>query len=517
MKSSALHRTGRNLVRFAWGVEIIAVMIGFLISMMVSISVYRELSESANGFQLGDVTAIMVAGLPFILVAVVELCKIPLATAMMFAKHHSWRIAFCIFVLLLSIITFETMLNGFERNFSNLTLSIDEHKDQAQRVQRSIDRLEDQKQQLLYFSLDDVEQSYAERVGDNNANYNRDLDRQRGFISSQLDKIDNSYIVETEEKIDALYDRQQVVYDEWDRERSELQDRIRNLLNTNQNTLQTDKAKLERELSALRVEMDERVAQASFLTRDGVERRYRELIAEKEQRLYQVSDYAAGQAALSQQTQSEAQLQSQLQQVSAKYQARIDDLDRRVNTLKQRMNDQVAEDDALRQRYRNQFSNAATAARRVRDGDNGQAASERDEKVVEYEDILVRTKAIDEEIFGHSEQLVTLQYQINRLVNRNQIYRIAAYIENKENAIDVEKATVGLVALVWFASLAFICAVTGVFLAVAGMYLQKIYDEDDDPKPDQLVTAKAVDEFDAGGEQVVETQNQSTTHVPEPA
>ena len=295
-----------------------------------------------------------------------------------------------------------------------------------------------------------------------------------------------------------------------------MQDRIRNLLNTNQNTLQTDKAKLERELSALRVEMDERVAQASFLTRDGVERRYRELIAEKEQRLYQVSDYAAGQAALSQQTQSEAQLQSQLQQVSAKYQARIDDLDRRVNTLKQRMNDQIAEDDALRQRYRNQFSNAAAAARRVRDGDNGQAASERDEKVVEYEDILVRTKAIDEEIFGHSEQLVTLQYQINRLVNRNQIYRIAAYIENKENAIDVEKATVGLVALVWFASLAFICAVTGVFLAIAGMYLQKVYDEDD-PKPDQLVTAKAVDEFDAGGEQVVETQKQSTTHVPEPA
>ncbi len=482
MKSSKLHRTGRNLVRFAWGVEIIAVSIGFLISMMVSVSVYRELSASESGFSAADITAVMVAGLPFILVAVVELCKIPLATAMMFAKHHAWRIAFLIFIILLSIITFETMLNGFERNFSNLTLSIDEHKDQAQRVQRSIDRLEDKKQQLLYFSLEDVEADYEQSVSENNRNYNRDLDRQRSFISSQLDKIDDSYIVETEDKIEALYDRQQVVYDEWDRERSELQDRIRNLLNSNQSTLQTDKQKLEGELNDLRQEMEQRMAAASFLTRDTVERRYRDMIAEKEQRLYQVSDYAAGQSAFAQQAESEAQLQAQLAQVSAKYQGRIDDLDRRVETLKQRMNDQISEDEALRTRYRNQFSNAASAARRVRDADNGRAMGERDEKVIEYEEIVARTKVIDEEIFGLNEQIVTLQYQINRLVNRNQIYRIAAYIENKENAIEVEKATVGIVALVWFASLAFVCAITGVFLAIAGMYLQKIYSETDEPE-----------------------------------
>ena len=42
--------------------------------------------------------------------------------------------------------------------------------------------------------------------------------------------------------------------------------------------------------------------------------------------------------------------------------------------------------------------------------------------------------------------------------------------------MDVPRETVGLVALIWFASLAFISSVTGVILAIAGIYIQKCYD-----------------------------------------
>jgi isoaspartyl peptidase/L-asparaginase-like protein (Ntn-hydrolase superfamily) len=68
-----------------------------------------------------------------------------------------------------------------------------------------------------------------------------------------------------------------------------------------------------------------------------------------------------------------------------------------------------------------------------------------------------------------------IHYSINRLVNQNQIYRVSTYITGKENAIDVPKDIVGTVALVWFGSLAFICSLAGVFLAIAGIYIQKIY------------------------------------------
>jgi len=55
--------------------------------------------------------------LPFVLVAVVEAAKIPVATALMYAKHFLVRVLFFIGLVLLSTITFENHLNGFERTF----------------------------------------------------------------------------------------------------------------------------------------------------------------------------------------------------------------------------------------------------------------------------------------------------------------------------------------------------------------------------------------------------------------
>jgi tetrahydromethanopterin S-methyltransferase subunit B len=489
MDSKKLHNTGKGLVKFAWGVEILAVLIGLLISLMVSISVYREISFSERGFEFADLSAILVAGLPFMLVAVVELCKIPLATAMMFAKHFVWRLGFLVAVLLLSIITFETMLNGFERNFSNLTLSIDEQKDKGKRINRTIENINGKKVDLLYFTRDEVDSEFEQVLAVNNDNYNRELDRQRGFITTQLSRIDTSHIAETETKINELYNRQQQVYDLWDDERNEIQLRIRGLLNNNIGNVLGDKDKLSKELDALKAEMKQAMSDATFLTRDSVERKYRGLVKAKEQRLYQVTDYSAGQQALSQQTDSEAMLQQQLAAVASKYQGRINDLEQRIERLRARMNSQIAEDQGLRKRYQTQYANFAGKVRSVRDSNNVKAEGERDDKMVELDEIMVSVKVLDDELYMLNEQLIDVHFQINRLVSRNQIYRIAAYITNNENAVDVPKSVVGLVALLWFASLSFICAVTGVFLAIAGMYLMRVYPDNDEQGADYLTQA----------------------------
>jgi hypothetical protein len=86
------------------------------------------LNKTDRILSFGDYSSILVAALPFVLVAVVEAAKIPVATALMYAKHFWWRVLFFIGLVLLSTITFETMLNGFERNFSSLNISIDEKK-----------------------------------------------------------------------------------------------------------------------------------------------------------------------------------------------------------------------------------------------------------------------------------------------------------------------------------------------------------------------------------------------------
>ncbi|MDA3909229.1 MAG: hypothetical protein PF437_09070, partial [Sulfurimonas sp.] len=148
MKNERLFKVGQNLVKIAWTIEIIAVLLGFLISIIVSYSVFNEINRFGKAFTFGDYSAILVAGLPFLLVAVVEATKIPIATAMMYAKHRPWKIMLFFGVILLSLITFETMINGFERNFANLTFAIDERKSESLLLQHSIDNIEEQKRKL---------------------------------------------------------------------------------------------------------------------------------------------------------------------------------------------------------------------------------------------------------------------------------------------------------------------------------------------------------------------------------
>ena len=59
------------LVRLAWGVEIIAALIGLTISIIVAVS--AGLSDQFDESFLGQGASVLVAGLPFLLVAVVEL------------------------------------------------------------------------------------------------------------------------------------------------------------------------------------------------------------------------------------------------------------------------------------------------------------------------------------------------------------------------------------------------------------------------------------------------------------
>ena len=96
-----------------------------------------------------------------------------------------------------------------------------------------------------------------------------------------------------------------------------------------------------------------------------------------------------------------------------------------------------------------------------------------DGKMEELEVIADRSFGIDEQIFLVRNKQRTLQSEINHLINQNQIYRLAMYASGKESATDVERSTVGIVALIWFGSLSLIAAVCGVMLALAGFYLRR--------------------------------------------
>lgn len=59
------------------------------------------------------------------MVAIVEFTKIPFSEAIFYAQSKIWKITFSICLLFISFITFESAMNGFERNFNALMFEIE--------------------------------------------------------------------------------------------------------------------------------------------------------------------------------------------------------------------------------------------------------------------------------------------------------------------------------------------------------------------------------------------------------
>ena len=112
-------KKGLFLLRMAWTIEIFVAIVGFIIGLIIMKGSQTEegTSQAISGFSfLGNMTLNDFSiGLIFMIVAIVELTKIPLATAVYYSVRLSWRLVFILGLLLVNISTFETIVTGFER------------------------------------------------------------------------------------------------------------------------------------------------------------------------------------------------------------------------------------------------------------------------------------------------------------------------------------------------------------------------------------------------------------------
>ena len=129
------------LYRFAWFVEIIAVATGLAITVMVAMTTFESNAQLANSGATSNIVNVVIAALPFFLASVIELAKIPAAQAMYITVNLKWKIVFGITLLFLAAVTFETAINGFERNFTNISFKVTQLKDQREKVVSTRDEL----------------------------------------------------------------------------------------------------------------------------------------------------------------------------------------------------------------------------------------------------------------------------------------------------------------------------------------------------------------------------------------
>ena len=466
------------LIRLAWTVEIIAALIGLTISIIVGVS--AGLSDQFEESLLGQGASVLVAGLPFLLVAVVELCKIPLTFAFIAVESTSWRLLFLFFVLFLCLITFETMFNGFERNFSNLNYAIDTYKNQIEDLDAEEELVQWRMDRVQTFTQEDLVQEIDQRQGEIDAVYAASVTSARNNAEKAVAGIDYSFRDEIPQEIEALMRRRDTYYEQWSVEREGIENRFSGLLLDNISDSRGEKERLLAERNALQVEIADALAAANFLTRSTVENKYRTLISEKDQRIADITEGYLGGDAIVQQSQMEGQLKGQLAFTAAKYQGRIDDVNKLIEDQQALLMERDADVQSTLVGAEQAAQSSINRFFAVKKSNEQVLEAYSEERQAELDVIMQSVYVLEDKVLALRNAKRKAATKINHLINQNQIYRLAMYAYGTDRPSDVDRGMIGIVAFIWFGSLALIASVTGVMLALAGFYLRR------NMRPDEL-------------------------------
>ena len=484
------------LIQLGWTVEIIAVVIGLAISVVVSYSAYKSFPHEKNAVNLLEgYFAMSVASLPFILVAVAELCKIPLTYAFMSVKNVAWRLLFLFFVMFLCLITFGTMFNGFERNFSNLNRAIDFRKNEIESLDSQIALLTQQKKHTQAFTEDEMLGDVSQSRETINEKYTQMISSLNAKKTQLMAGLNGSQKQQINAEIDRLMDVRDTYYEDWKEEKRALENRFSALLLENISGSQSERERLLAELEALKREMAQELEDSNFFTRDATETKYRALIKEKNQQLSQITSGFLGGEALEKQSKMETQLKQQIELVNQKYTGRLADLNQRIDDLRQEIVDQDRQHEKERQNLISTTESERARLLAVKANEEQQLSQYESKKASELETITSTVATLNKKIFRLQNQRGTYQTQIGHLINQNQVYRLAMYAYGLPSAKDVDRSMVGVVAFIWFGSLSLITAVTGVMLALAGFYLRGLRGSASEAAP--AAASEAATEFAA--------------------
>lgn len=369
------------------------------------------------------------------------------------------------------------MLNGFERNFSNLNRAVDNRNNEIINIDSQIALLEKRRGYAQKFTEDDLTIEVEQKNEFLDQELNRNVRRINAVESNQLSGIDRGFEPQLDAEIRELMTLRDKYYDNWNSEKELIEERFTTMLVENVSGSRDERTRLLNDLNSLKEEMRVAMEDASFLTRSGVERKYRQLVKEKEQQLNGITTGYLGAAALEKQSLMENQLRQQIAFVNSKYERRIGDVNDRLDSKKQEIVDRYAENDAIEKEVVSKAKNERSRYYSANSRGKNSVEQYLEAKQVELEVITATVFKFDQQIFELENQQRILNNESNQLINQNQVYRLAMYIYGKSSVDGVDKRMLGVVAILWFGSLALIASVTGVMLALASFYLRRFAEQ----------------------------------------
>lgn len=489
-------KTGRRLYAFAWVIEVLAVLIGVGIAAMQLFASFSELnSAKESGLEFGDWANIFIAATPFIMVAIVEITKIPFVDAFYKTSSRLWKTVFLASLIIISLITFESALNGFERNFNALNISVSRLQKQLLVVQELMGPLELKIERAQSLTLQDIETQFTnatENLTQQKLSQVRGIEERKALlqasVQTQFTSALQSQIETSKQRISSL---QSQLTEELNRSTSSFarqeearssaqQDEIRQLVQ-DYNREQTRLDQVKREAATA-------INEANFFTKASVSEQQEQRISDQEKEVSTARERLEKARSGALRESQQAAFRADQDRIREQFGAAVEEERLKLSNLTAEYNQAIGlrskdlesslsaldqEIERINQRFDPQFSELSEIR-------NQQL------KTLENNESLIA--GWSSELDSLRDDRVQLRDQTNTAIGKNQVYRMAQLFSGVESAADIPPEYVIRIAAIWFGSLAAMVAFTGVILALASNVILDPRKPDHDPDSKGVIT-----------------------------
>ena len=503
---------GRKLMITAWAVEILAASIGLIIAFTMAYDAYNN-SEVKN---VNTSINALLGALPFLLIAIIEPTKIPLAGGLYKVKNWGWKILILFALLGLTAVTFETLFTGLERQVTNVTAQISRGKNSIQVLEKQNSQTSVDLAVLLSINLSEETQDLDTQIQKNRElekqqitstkqdyeNRLSVLEDQRSDAYERLDQIKTEQNTQYQNKVDAIQSSltalNQQIQDLNDTvrglrqssqelSRENVQDELIQRLESNIDQIKSRIEEVERWLNSNEGEQIKKAQRAIGVVDDGkiganTRRNFDSWRASEEQRIDPLR--ASIQDRLSQISRVNEQRKNSINGQIAELSKKIKNLEsqRAIKELELQSakigNGEISDtrSSALITKI-DQIDQEIKTLNQRHDGELEQIRSSRNALQQDYElsKKQIETKSLEarksipklEELLAkNNDTIMSLEADLTEKAQQNQIYRFAQKVGKYEDILLVKEKDLTFVSILWFGSIALVCATVGTILAL---------------------------------------------------
>ena len=474
-----------QLIVCAWIIEICAAGIGFFFAYTTGEATRKYLNQAEDMF-IGDPNvSVTLAMLPFMIIGVVELTKIPLAFAAYNAKGGFWKSLFVGVLLSLCLITGETIFTGMERSLDNQLKYFEGDKKMQEELRVDVSNLEKRALELeAERPIDDIDREYDDEIGNFEDSHYIEVDEINSERESRLSTLESQKaqsrdlfingssqdeVGNLQNQLDGLLARMQSIEVSRDNE-------VRNLRETAQKEIDSKESQINSLTDSIKG-MTQQLDGGGIFSSNADEKEQLEaervarskaeieLEAVKSKRDQDIENYRNEINIKIEELDNErSEIQAKLTQARLKseeaFNKEQDEINIEINALNERFDTRLGN---ILSRYEEEKSLREQNYLEARD------------RAVRVQTDLDQTRA---EIKSKREEIIDVEQTINSKAGEIQVMRFAATYAaftsdgERQGVENVTPEDIGIVMLFWFGSIALIAATTGTVIAFASFYIR---------------------------------------------